>query len=104
MDYTRSPVMDLLKGPLLFTPQGWVVLAICGACWSWAAFSWLTDSPVVIGQDASKGLVMLLAWPLLVFLFYVRVCMPHFKASWAKTAYLVAAAVALPALVLLEVL
>lgn len=102
MDYTRTTVFTLLRGPLMFTPQGWVVLATSAACWSWAAYLWLSGSSIIGAHEAERELVLLLAWPLLVFLFYVRLCMPHFRASWTQTAYLAVTAVSLPAFVLIQ--
>jgi len=102
MDYLRSSPAFLVRGPLLFTPQGWTVLATAAGCWTLAAVVWLTGSPVLISGGTDRGLLLLLAWPLLVFMFYLRLCMPHFQASWRETAYLAVAALSLPAYSLFE--
>lgn len=97
MDYTRSPILSLLRGPLLFTPQGWVVVFTLVACWSWAAVVWASGNNTwPFGADVGRTLGQLIVWPLLVFLFYIRLCMPHFRTSWRDTALLALSALALP--------
>src|SRR6218665_221213 len=96
MDHLRSPVLSLLRGPLLFTPQGWVVLLTLLACGAGAAVVWAGGSVWPFGPDAGRALSLLLAWPVLVFLFYIRLCMPHFRASWRDTALLTMSALSLP--------
>jgi hypothetical protein len=104
MDYTRSSVISLVRGPLFFTPQGWVVLLTLVACWSWAAVVWSTGNGWPFGDDVERALAMLLAWPFLVLLFYVRLCLPHFLASWNNTALLAISALGLPLLLIVGVL
>jgi hypothetical protein len=102
MDYERSSVVSLLRGPLLFTPQGWVVLATALLCWSWVAYLWLAHEAGLIDALQTRDVSLFGLWPFLVFLFYVRLCTPHFHSSWFKTFLLTLSAAFLPALELLR--
>ena len=97
MDHTRSSVFSLLRGPLLFTPQGWIVLANSISCWSLIGASWLIHAPIHFAEMENRTALLLGAWPIVVFLFYVRLCMPHFQTSWVQTVLLGISAASLPA-------
>lgn len=103
MDYTNSSVLALLRGPLLFTPQGWVVLATCISGWSLAGISWLVGGPIYFSGTEDREQALLLVWPFLVFLFYIQLCMPHFQASWRRALALGISAASLPAFELFKV-
>jgi hypothetical protein len=96
MDYTQSSVLALLRGPLLSTPQGWCVVLTAVAYWLWAAIMALTGAHWPFKHGTGQGIAGLIFWPLLMFLLYVRMCMPEFQASWSKAAQLVVAALSLP--------
>jgi hypothetical protein len=98
MDYERSSVVSLLRGPLLFTPQGWVVLATALLCWTGVAYVWLTHEAGPMEAFQSRTVALFGLWPFLVFLFYVRLCTPHFQASWSQTMLLTVSAASLPVL------
>ena len=101
MDYERSSVVSLLRGPLLFTPQGWVVLSTALLCWSWVGYAWLSYEAGPEEALLNRAISLFSLWPFLVFLFYVRLCTPHFQASWSKTFLLALSAASLPVLELL---
>jgi hypothetical protein len=102
MDYLRSSVMHLLRGPLLYTPQGWVVLATAAIGWGFASVAWVTGLSIFGEQLTGKELTLALVWPLLVFMFYLNLCAPHFKASRSHTAHLTVSALALPCYMIFE--
>jgi hypothetical protein len=104
MDYTRASILSLLRGPLLFTPQGWVVLATALISWLLLADARLSSQPLVFHQLSERGAALLGAWPILVFLFYVRLCMPHFRSSKLQALLLMASALALPLFELLKMI
>ncbi|MGN6829869.1 hypothetical protein [Paucibacter sp. M5-1] len=102
MNYASSPIRWLLQGPLLFTPQGWVVLASALTYWSWGAYVWITGQVPLFWKDASDALTLLLAWPFVVFLCYVRSSSPHSQASWWETFHLLLCVLALPVFALIR--
>jgi hypothetical protein len=102
MDYERSSVLLLLRGPLLFTPQGWVVLLTALLCWAWVVYALFTREAPLSEALQGRAVSMLSLWPFLVFLFYVRLCTPHFQPSWNKAMLLAISAASLPALELLR--
>ena len=95
MDYSHRPVSELLRGPLLHTPQGLVVVA-SALLYALAAFvalilgvgSWLIKSPAAY-------FVICFAWPFLTFLYFARSSAPGFAPSKART-FEVAVAALLP--------
>ena len=97
MDYARTSVLSLLRGPLLFTPQGWVVIVTALLSWSWVGYLWFAGGTGVTAGGRDRELLLFSVWPALVFLFYVRLCIPHFQASWSQSLQLAIAAAALPA-------
>jgi hypothetical protein len=96
MDYLRSSVLSLLRGPLLFTPQGWVVLATAILCWSWIGYLWFGRGAEIATISGDRELLIFSTWPFVVFLFYLRLCSPHFQASWTQSLLLAITAVSLP--------
>jgi hypothetical protein len=104
MGYDRRPVVDLLRGPLLHTPQGWVVLA-SGILYGLVALAgaYLGVSPS-IAQSPGAFFAICVSWPLITFLFYVRSSSPHFKASVSQAVRVAVAALAPVGYVLWRVL
>jgi len=102
MDYERSSVFSLLRGPLLLTPQGWVVLITAATCWAAAIYLGITGGLGSLTQEPGRTLTLLLTWPFLVFLFYIRLCKPQFQSSWKQSALLAASALAMPGVELLR--
>ncbi|MCZ8073092.1 MAG: hypothetical protein O9341_03080 [Paucibacter sp.] len=102
MDYTRKSILALFRGPLLYTPQGWVVLTTALISWLLFADARLHSEPLVIHQLSDRGAALLGIWPVLVFLFYVHLCMPHFRRSWRQTMLLLLSALSLPVVELLK--
>jgi ABC-type lipoprotein release transport system permease subunit len=95
MSYAHLPVSQLLKGPLLHTPQGWVVLASIGIYLGLACLLWLGFIAPPAGKNIEASVVACLFWPLITFLFFVKTNLPDFQASWSKT-FLVAVAALAP--------
>lgn len=97
MNYARLPITALLRGPLLHTPQGCVVLVYFVAYTIAAALVWFLQLPPPIGKTPEVFLTICLAWPFIVFLMFVRDGSPTFVASWPAAAWLILCG-ALPAL------
>ena len=89
VDYTKLPVTALLRGPLLQTPQGWVVLAYAVVYLAAAGVVWLLQLPPPIGKTREVFLSLCFVWPFIVFLMFVRHGSPSFGGSWSATAWLV---------------
>lgn len=86
MTYASQSVLNLLCGPLLRTPQGWVVLAGLGVYATLALLFGLGLLEPPLGKDLGSVLVICLFWPLLTFLFYVKNSSPGFEPSWIRAA------------------
>jgi hypothetical protein len=70
MDYSRRPIGEVLRGPLLHTPQGvaclvFSALSIVGAL-AYLAFPQIANWPPFRFKE------VLFAWPLIVFITFVR--------------------------------
>ena len=86
MTYESQPVVNLLRGPLLRTPQGWVVLAgLCSYLLLALLFSLEAIKPP-LGKDISSAVVICFFWPLITFLFFCKEGAPNFEPSWRQAA------------------
>jgi len=93
MDYDRRPVTELLRGPLLHTPQGWVVIAT-GLLYAVAALlGWFFGVNLLVAKSSSAFFVLCVAWPFITFLYFVRSSAPHFAPSKARAVELAITAV-----------
>ena len=88
MDYLRQPVGALIRGPLLRTPQGLVVLLFttvylvaAALCEFWGIVPWAGWSP-------ERFTTLCLGWPVILFVFFVRDNQPCFLPSWSNSAWL----------------
>lgn len=87
MDYGRLPVTDLLRGPLLHTPQGRAVLFWAIAYLSAAAVVWLFQLPPPIGKTREVFIALCVVWPFIVFLMFIRHSTSDFRSSWPTAAW-----------------
>lgn len=87
MDYTRQPVSSLLRGPLLFTPQGRVVLASIGVYLTIALLCWLGVLKHPLAKDLSYVLIFCAVWPFITFWLFIRVSAPYFSPSWLQAVF-----------------
>ena len=81
MDYDRLPVTQLLRGPVLHTPQGWVVLASVALYAGLALLAALIGVSPVLAKTPGAFFVVCVSWPLITFLMYVRSNAPSFSPS-----------------------
>jgi hypothetical protein len=88
MDYTRQPVAALLRGPLLRTPQGNVVLLFTACYLIAAVLVGLFGFAPWAGWTSGKFVAVCLAWPLILFLYFVRDNQPSFLPSWSSATWL----------------
>lgn len=88
IDFTHQPVSSLLRGPLLLTPQGWVVLASTGVYLTLALLFLLgaLDHPFLL-KCPSCVLIGCVAWPFITFVFFVRGSAPYFFPSWLQAMF-----------------
>ena len=82
MDYTRAPVSQLLAGPLLTTPQGWVCIGASIAYLGAALIFSLTEADPPFGWSSAKTGTLFAVWPALLFLYFVKDNLPSFTPSW----------------------
>jgi hypothetical protein len=89
VDYGRLPVSRLLRGPLLHTPQGLVVVAWTGAYLLAALVAYLVGWSPWQGKFQSGFIALCFAWPVIVFVMFIRDNHPEFKRSWGRATWLV---------------
>jgi len=70
MNYTNKPVSSLLRGPLLHTPQGRVVLASIGVYLILGLLFWLGIIALPSGKNLRAILFICISWPFITFLFF----------------------------------
>jgi hypothetical protein len=93
MDYNRRPVTELLRGPLLHTPQGWVVIAT-GLIYAVAALLGLVFGVnPLFAKTSSTFFVLCVGWPFITFLYFVRSSAPHFAPSKVRAVELAITAI-----------
>lgn len=76
MNYMKRPFSEWIKGPLLSTPQGWVVLLSSMVYGVLAAGFWGFGLAVPISASRESTGVFCACWPFIVFLFFVRDALP----------------------------
>lgn len=92
MNYAHRPITEFLRGPLLRTPQGWVVLASLAFYWLLALLMLLTGFNPLPTKEGGGSVVLALLYPLVVFVYFVRFAMPEFRFSASDSAILLLAA------------
>ena len=93
MSYANKPVMNLLRGPLLHTPQGWSAIAatVLYAFIAIAVMFGVVAPP--LGKDLDSVLVICATWPLITFLIFVKHSLPDFLPSRGKAIFVCICAV-----------
>lgn len=89
MDYSNHSVSALLRGPLISTSEGWVVLLSFLAYAALAVAYGVFGVNPPMGRSAGTAVTGCLIWPFIVFLFFVKNGLPSFKSSAWGTAFLV---------------
>ena len=89
MDYTNQPVCNLLRGPLLNTPQG---LVVCAAAIGYLLFALLVvlgiaTPPLKLG--VSGVVIGAVGYPFVLFLLFVKNGLPSFAPSLWGSMFLV---------------
>lgn len=92
MNYMKRPFREWIKGPLISTPQGWVVLLSFMVYGVLAVGFWGFGLAVPISASRESTGVFCACWPFIVFLFFVRDGAPGFNPSWASACLLAIAA------------
>jgi hypothetical protein len=88
MDYTNQSVKLLFYGPILHTPQGFVVLFFSVAYLFCAALVGLLGATPPFGWQEGKTVALCIAWPLVLFMYFVKDNQPSFKASLPAAGWL----------------
>lgn len=92
MNYSNQPIGALLRGPLLKTPQGQIVLITLLCYCALAALIALDVVAPPLGKTVGSAVVTCVAWPLIVFLFFVKQGAPDFRSSFWDAVTLIAVA------------
>ena len=87
MDYTDQPISSLLRGPLLFTPQGRVVLASIGFYLTSALLFWLGVFEHPSANDLGYVLAFCAFWPVTTFFSFLVLSAPYFSPSWFQAVF-----------------
>jgi hypothetical protein len=94
VDYSRQSVAALFRGPLVSTPQGWVVVASAVAYAALAlAFAFFGLGPP-LGKGVAAAVTLCLLWPFVVFLLFVKHGLPSFAPSWSNAVFIAVCAAA----------
>jgi hypothetical protein len=80
--YNRLPVSDLVRGPLLHTPQGIAVVICVLANLNAACIVWLFQLPLPNGRTREVFFVLSLGWSFIVFLVFICHSPSNFRSSW----------------------
>jgi hypothetical protein len=88
MDYMNQPVTAVLTGPLLRTPQGWVVLAFSVFYFFGALLFGTFDVEPPLAFRTQNLVGMCVAWPFLLFMYFVKEGAPSFVPSPTRAAWL----------------
>lgn len=91
MNYANGPITEFLRGPLLRTPQGWLVLASFAFYWMLALLMLLTGFNPQPAKEAGASVALALLYPLVVLVFFVRFGIPEFHFSACDSAILLLA-------------
>lgn len=77
-----APVSTFLVNQVAKSPEGWILIVGCGISFALAIASLTVPSEIglPVGR-ASTNATLFGIWPILAFVFYVRICGPVFKTS-----------------------
>ena len=89
MNYSNESIFALLRGPLLRTPQGLVVL-LNGVVYLTLAIAYgVLDFTPPVNKTPETAVAFCLGWPLIFFMMWIKQGIPSFKASGWDAAFLI---------------
>lgn len=88
MDYMNQSVSSLLRGPLIHTVQGRVLIGATLGYASLAALLWAHVFSTVPETQLNSLAWGCLIYPGILFLMFVKHSAPAFKSSWGTALYL----------------
>jgi len=88
MDHLHSPITDFLRGPLLSTPQGWVVIGFSAIYLIFGFLILWIGLPQIFSLKTDVLATICFLWPGILFLYFVRVSSPSFFPSFLEAAWL----------------
>ncbi|WP_132325295.1 MULTISPECIES: hypothetical protein [Methylomonas] len=90
MDYHHLPVTDFIRGPLLTTPQGWVVVGFSVIYLGIGLLTLFVEFPATLDLSADKTSAVCMLWPFLLFVYFIRDSgLSNFSPSLENTIWLV---------------
>lgn len=82
MGWYGESVSAVFRGPVLHTPEGWVLIAGSITSLIFAILAWLVPSWLALNPSRSSAHAALFGlWPVLLFVAYVKFCGPDFQPS-----------------------
>lgn len=84
MDYLRLPVSELIRGPLVSTPQGVACIIFSLVAVTAGVLYCLLPEELASSKVLSFGLSLFL-WPVLLFVLFVKHSSKDFRSSWGAT-------------------
>ncbi len=94
MDWGHSSLSSFFRGPVMGTPEGWIVLTGGTLSLAFAFLGWLVPGWIGISTARIPVAVTLFAvWPICLFTIYVRVCSPDFRPRVFTIVFVLCAAV-----------
>lgn len=92
MDYSNQSIGALLRGPLLTTTQGHIVLLTLPCYLVLAVLFAVGAVSPPLGKSIDSVVTFCVVWPFIVFLMFIKNGLPSFKPSVSGSLFLVVAA------------
>lgn len=93
MDWSRQPISKVIRGPMLHTTEG--LLLIIGSFVSllFAFLAWLQPNLIHLWHRSSTlGEVVLFGtWPIILLVIFVALGSPNFRPNWFTTLFMLCA-------------
>lgn len=82
LGWAGESLSSFILGPVLHSPEGIIVIVGSVLSLLFAFLAWLTPSFIALNPVRSDiNATLFVLWPILLFVFYVKICSPHFKSS-----------------------
>jgi hypothetical protein len=88
VDYSKQSVAAVIRGPLVHTPQGLVVILAGVVYFGLALVFGATGITPPADQSTGSAVFFCLFWPFVLFLLFVKHGVPSFNPSWGNAAFL----------------
>ena len=93
MDWSQQPLLSFLRGPVIGTRDGRLILI--GSCVSliFALLAWISPGAINLTGPSFLGEIIIFSlWPAILFVLYVAFCSPDFRPNWLTSLFIAIAA------------